>query len=138
MATASDGGKEYKMSVLQTSVVDHPKPVLLPEEWTNGKSRRLELCEPEVLNEYLEENSFLIPLINEASAKLVEYFGAETPQILQVVYHPDDGSCELFLHVKPDLPVSEALATLDRFDEDWWLDAMERSNFQMVVSLGYA
>jgi hypothetical protein len=137
MATASDGRKEYKMSVLQSSVVDYPKPVLLPEEWTNGKSRRLELREPEVLNKYLEENSFLIPLINEASAKLVEYFGPETPQILQVVYHPDDGSCELFLYVKPDLPVSEAIATLDRFDEDWWLDAMDRSNFQMVIKIGY-
>jgi hypothetical protein len=125
------------MSALQTSVVDHPKPVLLPEEWMNGKSRLLELREPDVLNQYLEENSFLIPLINEASAKLVEYFGAETPQILQVVHHPDDGSRELFLYVKPDLPFSEALATLDRFDEDWWLDAMDRSNFQMVISLGW-
>ena len=122
------------MSVLQTSVVDHPKPVLLPEEWMNGRSRRLELREPEALSHYLEENSFLIPLINEASAKLVEYFGEKTPQVLQVVYHPDDGSCELFLYVKPDLPVSEAIATLDRFDEDWWLDAMDRSNFQMVIS----
>lgn len=125
------------MSVLQSSVVDYPEPVLLPEEWTNGKSRRLELREPEVLRKYLEENSFLIPLINEASAKLVEYFGPETPQILQVVYHPDDGSCELFLYIKPDLPVSEAIATLDRFDEEWWLDAMDRSNFQMVIKIGY-
>jgi hypothetical protein len=125
------------MGTLQTNVVDYPKPLPLPEDWTNGKAHRLELREPTVLKEYLEENRFLIPLINEASAKLVEYFGEETPQILQVVYHPDDGSRELFLYVKPDLPVSEAIATLDRFDEDWWLDAMDRSNFQMVIKIGY-
>jgi hypothetical protein len=83
IAIASDDhkdGKEHQVSTLPTTVVDYPKPALLPEEWTKGKARHLELREPEVLKKYLEENSFLIPLINEASAKLVEYFGAETPQ----------------------------------------------------------
>ncbi|MGH9844555.1 MAG: hypothetical protein ACREEM_38020 [Blastocatellia bacterium] len=103
----------------------------------NGASPRLEMRKPEVVKSFLEENDFLIPLIGEASEKLAEYFGAETPQILEVIFHPDDGSTELFLFIQVEPAISNARARLDRFDEDWWLGEMYRSQNKIVISLEF-
>lgn len=127
------------MSTAQTNVIEPVPSVPLPGPWLNGPARRMtlrKLRKPEIVMGYLQENGFLIPVIEEASEKLVEYFGEDTPQVLEVRYHPDDGSCDLFLYVQTKLPVSEAFATMDRFDWDWWLDEMPRSQFKLVIAIG--
>ncbi len=129
------------MSRLQTQAIDSPKLIASPIFWPNGlngDAGRLEIRKPEVVKRFLEENGFLIPLIEESSAKIAEYFGAETPLALEVRFHPDDGSSELFLYIKSALPVSEAMEILDRLAWDWWLDAMSSARDRMMVSLGYA
>jgi hypothetical protein len=129
------------MSTLQSHAIDSPKPIASPVVWPdglNGDAGRLEIRKPDVVKEFLAENDFLIPLIEESRAKIAEYFGAETPLALEVRFHPDDGSSELFLYVKSALPVSEAMKTLDRLAWDWWLDEMPRAHNRMMISLGYA
>lgn len=130
--------KEYIVSTAQTNVIDFPRPFLSLDDWKNGKAYNLEMRDPEVVTEFLEENQYLLPVIDEACEKLVEYFGMETSLVLKLVYPKDGGRSELFLYVQTNLPVSEARRTLDRFDEEWWLDEMPRSQFRMVVTLGYA
>jgi hypothetical protein len=105
---------------------------------SNGDDDYLEIRKPEVVKEFLEENAFLIPLIEESRAKIAEYFGRGTPLVLEVRFHPGDGLSELFLYIKSALPVSEAMEILDRLAWDWWLDEMPRARNRMMISLGYA
>lgn len=126
------------MSTVQTNITELAPSVPLPAPWLNGHTHQMSLHKPEIVKAFLEENRFLIPVIEEASAKLVEYFGAETPQVLEVRSQAEDEASDLFLYVRTDLPLSEALATLDRFDEEWWFDEMDRSRNRMVIKLGYA
>jgi hypothetical protein len=127
------------MSVLQS--IEPLTPVASSIVWPdglNGDAGHLEIRKPQVVKEFLEENAFLIPLIEESRAKVAEYFGAETPLALEVRFHPDDGLSELFLYIKSALPVSEAMEILDRLAWDWWLDEMPRARNRMMISLGYA
>lgn len=124
------------MSIAQTNVIELAPSVPAPAPWLNGHANRMTFRQPEAVKAFLEENHFLIPVIEEASVKLVEYFGAETPQALEVRFHPEDGSSELFLYVKPALPVKESEAILDRFAWDWWLDEYPRTQNKMMISIG--
>jgi hypothetical protein len=126
------------VSIAQTNVIELAPSSPLPPPWLNGHAHRMTLRQPEAVKAFLEENHFLIPVIEEASVKLVEYFGAETPLVLEIRSQAEDEGSELFLYVKTDLPVPEALTRLDRFDEEWWLDEMGRSRNLMVIKLGYA
>jgi hypothetical protein len=129
------------MSTLQTQGIDSPQPLASPiigPNGLNGDAGRLEIHQPDAVEEFLAAHDFLLPLIEEARAKIAEYFGAETPLTLAVRFHPDDGTSELFLYIKSALPVVEAREVLDRLAWDWWLDEMPRAHNRMMLSLGYA
>lgn len=126
------------MSVSQSHVIDPPAQGATSIVWPDGLNRdagHLEVRKPHVVKEFLEENAFLIPLIEESQAKIAEYFGPETLLVLEVRFHPDDGLSELFLYIKSPLPVSEAMGILDRLAWDWWLDEMPRARNRMMINL---
>lgn len=125
----------------QSHVTDPPSQgvtsIFRPDGLT-GDAGHLEVRKPHIVKEFLKENAFLTPLIEESLAKIAEYFGPETPLALEVRFHPDDGSSELFLYIKSPLPVSEAMEILDRLAWDWWLDKMPIARNRIMINLGYA
>ncbi len=86
---------------------------------------------------FLEENPFLIPLLQEAYMHLKEYF-PDSDVVLEVVNTSEVvGEEELiaFIVVKQDS--EKASLDLDRFDEHWWLDNMDRAKDKLCIALEF-
>lgn len=72
-------------------------------------------------------------LLNDARRKLDEYFDPHTTRyVLSRTFDPDSGSQGLMLEIHTELNCAEALAALDRFNEDYWLDVMP-AEFSIVI-----
>lgn len=107
------------------------------DHWQNRLAERFRLREPDDVLCYLSDNPFLVPLVLEARDKAHEYFSERPPLVLHLAEYPDDGSRELFLLIQTAQPPAAALAKLDRFDQEWWLDALERAEGKLNVKLEY-
>lgn len=121
-------------------------PPILPERanslassnhWQNGLVGRFTLREPDEVFGYLNHNPMLVPLILEAGDKAHEYFAERPALALHVTEYPDDGSRELFLLIQTAQSPEAALSQLDRFDQEWWLDALDRAAGKLNVKLEY-
>ncbi len=86
---------------------------------------------------FLEENPFLIPLLQEARMHIKRYFPA-SDVVLEVVTDPEImGEKDLVAFIVVELDVDEACDTLDRLDDEWWLDASDRAQGQFHIALEY-
>jgi hypothetical protein len=75
---------------------------------------------------FLRTHPQLVEALLEAYVYLQEYFGPEPQMVLEVVSDPEvEGWDELFAYILTALPVDEALARLDRFDQEWFLDQFD-------------
>lgn len=99
-------------------------------------------CYP-AIQRFLEERGFLVPLLEEAYGQLQTYF-PETPLFLNVFSDPEAGrdapggdTEQLALSIVTKLDVDEAMARLELFDRNWWLDALPRSHGEMVITLEF-
>jgi hypothetical protein len=76
---------------------------------------------------FLHVHPQLIEVLLEARIYLQKYFGLDPQVTLEVVSDPEvEGVEELFAYIFTSLPVDEALARLDRLDEEWFLDQLDR------------
>jgi hypothetical protein len=86
-------------------------------------------------NETADERPDLQRLLDEATVRLGELFpGAPLRRSLQ----RDEAGvlpAEVILSVVTDIPLADAFDLLDRFDEDWWLEASARGDGQMTVTV---
>ena len=86
---------------------------------------------------FVAEHPFLTPLLAEAYRQIESYF-PQSQAFLEVVADkeaPDDR--ELVASVVTGLSPAEALPTLDRFDEGWWLDASGRAQGKLCITLEF-
>lgn len=92
----------------------------------------------EIVSEFLAENRYLVKLLKEARRQIAHYFGAETKPSLELVYIPEtDILDKIWVLIPTKLDVEPALALLDRFDEEWWLDALVEAKDNMNIKLEY-
>ena len=92
----------------------------------------------EVISGFIARNLFLVDLLKDARRKISEYFGDEFIPRLKISYIPESNILdELWVLIPTKLPVSQALDMLDRFDEEWWLDASERADCKMNIKMEY-
>jgi len=49
-----------------------------------------------------------------------------------------EGAKELFAYIRTSLPVDEALSRLDKFDEEWFLDQLDRAGGRFNFNLEFA
>lgn len=125
-----------------------------PREWggaTRRAAKRLPLgskrfvgpperCEVrEGVEEFLRDHPELGPFLHETAAKVRESFGRETALALATFQERESSSApvEFFLLVKTPLDVPEARARMDRFDDAWWLDNMNRFDGLLHVALEF-
>lgn len=80
-----------------------------------------------LLNRY----EFLVEILNQAVPKIKELFGAKTHVELEY----SDG--EVFAYIGTKLKPKEALATLSRFDEEWWFDVLPKVDCMLNFGLRY-
>lgn len=83
----------------------------------------------------LEENPYLISLLLEALIPLQAYLpGASL--FLEVVNDPDAlKGDELIVTARRDWTVEEALDALDKFDDAWWLDNIQRAAGNVTITV---
>jgi hypothetical protein len=86
---------------------------------------------------FLKRYRFLVSLLLEVYDRIAEYFGPSPEVVLEVVSDPEAEYRELFALVRTNLSPSAALACLERFDQEWWLDASERAQCMLNVDVEY-
>ena len=80
----------------------------------------------------------IIEVLLEAHVYLQKYFGPNPQVTLEVVSDPEaEGMEEMFAYILTSLPVDEALARLDRLDEEWFLDQFDRIDGQFNFNLEF-
>jgi len=85
------------------------------------------------VNQYLQQHSFLLPLILEAKAQIARIFSPETRTALEISADPSDGSSQLYLVIPTRLKAEEAYRRFERLDQEWWLEASESAQFRMNI-----
>ena len=100
---------------------------------------RYALRRPEEVTAFLRAYPHLVPLLIEAAEVVPRYFEPDAPLVLEVVTDPEEDGLppELFALVQTALDPDEALARIDRLDDDWWLDVSPDGPGTLVVSLEY-
>jgi hypothetical protein len=84
---------------------------------------------------FIETYPFLVPLLLEAYDKIAQHFGP-SPVFLEVVTDPEAiGDRQLVAFIRTDLDPIEALASLNRFDKSWWLEASQSSRGKLCIYL---
>jgi len=87
---------------------------------------------------FLHVYPHLMQVLLEAHVYLQKYFGPEPQVTLEVVSDPEvEGVEELFAYILTSLPVDEALARLDRIDEEWFLDQLDRVDGRFNFNLEF-
>lgn len=111
----------------------------MPQRWP-GAPVNLESAfaveAPEPIRQFLRENPFMEDVLWTAREQLGRYFG-DASLALRLSQYPEEATNELLLLVRTSLPASEALSILDRFDTEWWLDALPLAQYKLTIKLEY-
>jgi hypothetical protein len=102
-----------------------------------GLDRLYSLRKPIQVRKFLSEHAFLVPLLVAAHDVTTRYF-APLSLVLDVIADPetiDDQQLVLFVAVQ--LKPAEAFTRLQRFDDEWWLDAMDDAQGHLCISLEF-
>jgi len=85
--------------------------------------------------QFIDEHSFLIPLLLEAREKIDVYF--PNPEVsLEVITDPEaEGDYQLLASVSTNLSAEDAYRRLKEFDRAWWLDTLGRSQGLLCISI---
>ncbi len=94
--------------------------------------------DPAVCN-ILHEHPTLLATLQDAQPIIQAYF-PNAPVALTLAEDPESfypaPSRRLVARIHSDLPPSEAVAQLHRFDEAWWLEAARAVGDHLVITLG--
>jgi hypothetical protein len=96
------------------------------------------LRDASVVRRFLYAHPQLIEFLLEAHVHLQKHFGPDPQVELAVVSDPEaEGEEQLFAYILTSLPVDEALARLDRLDEEWFLDQLDRVDGRFNFNLEF-
>jgi hypothetical protein len=95
------------------------------------------LSDAQLVRPFLLSHPQLIGVLLKARPHLSKYFGPDLQVVLKVVRDPEaEDSEQLFAYIYTSLPTGEAVARLDRLDEEWFLDQLDQTrglfNFNLV------
>lgn len=93
--------------------------------------------DPIQVRTFLSEHAFLVPLLDAAHDIATRYF-APLSLALEVIADPDStDDQQLVLFVVLQSTPAEAFAKLQRFDDEWWLDAVDEAKGRLCISLEF-
>ncbi len=88
------------------------------------------------IQSFLSANPCLVPLLEEAYPHIRRYF-PDAQLLLEVITDTEvAGWVTLFLHIISSQP-EKALGKLHEFEDDYWLDNLDRSQNKLSFSIGY-
>jgi len=93
-------------------------------------------CNAAAVRHFLYAHPQLVEVLLDAHVYLQKHFGPDPQVILEVVSDPEvEDMDELFAYILTSLPVDEALARLNRLDEEWFLDQLDRVGGRLNFNL---
>jgi len=78
----------------------------------------------------------LVPLLLEAAKEIAKHFD-EPELVLEVVEGLTAEDQGLVVSINTDLPPEEAMARMDRFDEEWWVDVQDRAQGRVCIDVEF-
>ena len=98
-----------------------------------------EFRNPTAIADFVRDYPAVIGLLLEAADVVPRYFGPGTRLALDLERDRDaPDHVQLFALIQTDQDVAVALASLDRFNAEWWLDALQPVASKLVFGLDYA
>lgn len=94
------------------------------------------ILNPIAVQNYLAEKPFLVPLLLEAVPHFHTWFAGDE-LALEVVFDKDSDATDFAAFPLTTLPALEARHRLERLREDWWLEAMDRSQQAMFITVEF-
>ena len=92
----------------------------------------------EEIKKFLSRNRFLIGLLEEIPDGIYQYFSDSPKLALKVSYEPEfPNSSELWIEILTKLSAKEATNLLEKFDEKWWLENMEKGNGKVNITVKF-
>ena len=86
---------------------------------------------------FLEKYPFLVSLLLEAYNEIGNYF-PYSQVFLEVVTDPEvTDDSQLVIFIATDLDPFETDARLERFDEAWWLDALDQAQGKLYINVEF-
>jgi len=84
---------------------------------------------------FLERHPFLVSLLLEAYGQIGNYFpGSQI--FLEVLTDPEAfNDYQLIASIATNLGPDEAIDMLEQFDENWWLDALDRAQGKLCIDV---
>ncbi|HSK73193.1 MAG TPA: hypothetical protein VK892_15955 [Pyrinomonadaceae bacterium] len=93
---------------------------------------------PQEVGGFIGENFFLLDILEEIPRQISKYFGSDQRLVLKVSYQPDyPDSAELWVDILTELSANEALPLLDKFDEEWWLENLDKTDCKLNINLKF-
>jgi hypothetical protein len=84
--------------------------------------------------EFIAKYPDLTSLLNQTRRAIRRYFKDTKTRVVPKT-DPETGKEELWLYVYTDLPVPEALNILDKFDEDFFIKILKKSDNKLCFDL---
>ena len=90
---------------------------------------------PREVKRFLDTYKFLVPLLLEAYFEIGKYF--PNPRVfLEIDTDPEETSDQqLVAFITTNCSPNETLGKLKQFDEDWWLDALDRAQTKLCINV---
>ena len=108
------------------------------EQKIDSFSQKYEIHKMEEVKNFLSKNRDLFSLLEEIPNKVYEYFGDRQKLSLKVSHEPEfPQSLELWVSILTELSAKEALPLLEKFDEEWWLENMDRAGCKLNITLKF-
>jgi len=93
--------------------------------------------QPKEVSQFLIKYPFLISLVQEAYGSIRKHF-PNSKLLLEVIADSEAiGEEQLVIFIETDLELDIASKNLDSFDDEWWLDALEKAQGMLCITLEF-
>lgn len=91
---------------------------------------------PDPIKDFINSHVSFQNLLIEAHKQINRIFGEHAREVrLRKYVNPEEGDEGLTITVKTDLDVEKSLDLLDRFDDEWWLDAKKDHTETLIIQV---
>ena len=112
------------------STLKHPRAVM------SELKREFQISDEDETLAFLERHPTVAPLLFDIRSNIRRFFG-EDPVRLDMFHDPEwpQDDPELVANIQTALEPKEALARLQKFDDEWWIKRLSETRPPLIVSI---
>jgi hypothetical protein len=112
------------------SILKHPRAVM------SELSREYQIPDEEEFLAFLERYPAVAPLLFDIRSNIRRFFGEDRVR-LDMFHDPEwpQDDPELVVNIQTALEPMEALARLQKFDDEWWIKQLSETRPPLIVSI---